>query len=104
MIEIMRNAKGAGIAATQIGVDLSIFIAEVKENPRYPYKPNLPLTVVINPEIEYIEDLGTHFVYEGCLSVPGLRGKAKRYLGVKLRSYDRDGNSFEKEYRGLTAV
>ncbi len=69
LIETMRNANGAGLAATQIAVPLRICIIEVNKNPRYPYKPDIPLTVLINPKITFLTDERI-YVYEGCLSVP----------------------------------
>ncbi len=104
LIATMRSAHGAGIAAPQVGEPWRIFVVEVNQNPRYPYKPPIPLTVVVNPEIYYEKSLGTHFVYEGCLSVPNMRGKVQRYLGVRLKGWDRYGQIYEQEYRGLSAA
>jgi peptide deformylase len=103
LITTMRAAGGAGLAANQVGVPLRIAVAEVEGvNPRYPYKPPIPLTVIVNPEIE---PLGTETVKinEGCLSVPGLRGVVERQVEVRIRYLDRDGNRHDEVKRGLTA-
>ena len=73
LIDTMRHANGAGIAANQVGVPIRIATIEVGDNPRYPYKPRIPLTVVVNPIIEPIDDELVE-INEGCLSVPNLRG------------------------------
>jgi peptide deformylase len=103
MIETMRAAGGAGLAANQVGVPLRIAVAEVDgTSPRYPYKPPIPLTVVVNPAIEPVGE-ETVEINEGCLSVPGLRGVVERHVEVRLRYLDRDGNRREEIKRGLTA-
>jgi len=103
MIETMRHANGAGLAANQVGELVRVAIAEVRPgNPRYPYKPPIPLTVMVNPEIEPLDD-DVFEVNEGCLSVPGLRGNLPRYVNVHVRYLDRDGNPHEEVRRGLTA-
>lgn len=102
MIDTMRDANGAGIAANQIGIPARIFVIEIGDNPRYPYKPKVPLTVVINPEIEPLSD--TVFVSnEGCLSVPQMRADVPRFVEIGVRYFDRDGNKVEKEVRGYSA-
>ncbi|HKQ17400.1 MAG TPA: peptide deformylase, partial [Solirubrobacterales bacterium] len=79
MIETKRAADGAGIAAPQVGESLRIALAEVEGvNRRYPYKPPIPLTVVVNPRIEPVGD-EVFLNNEGCLSVPGLRGDLPRH-------------------------
>jgi peptide deformylase len=102
MIETMRAAGGAGLAANQIGELVRIAVIEVDGNPRYPYKPPIPLTVIVNPEIE---PLGpeTVAINEGCLSVPDLRGEVPRFLEIRVRYLDRDGVSHDEVRRGLTA-
>ena len=85
MIDTMKAANGAGIAAPQIGESWRIFLVHGSgSNPRYPYKPAIPLTVFINPVIEVLEDGHTpmHMI-EGCLSVPGMRGKVSRASRVR---------------------
>ena len=102
MIDTMRHANGAGLAANQVGELLRIAVAEVRDNPRYPYKPPIPLTVLVNPEIEPIDD-ETFAVNEGCLSVPDLRGEVERHVNVRVRWLDRDGTPRDEVRRGLTA-
>ncbi len=103
LIETKRAANGAGLAANQVGDLRRIAIAEVTPgNPRYPYKPELPLTVMINPVLEPVGD-ATVLINEGCLSVPGLRGDVPRAVTVRMRYLDRDGAPQEREVRGLSA-
>jgi peptide deformylase len=103
LIDTRRAADGAGLAAPQIGKSLRIAVAEVDGvNPRYPYKPPIPLTVIVNPELEPIGS-ETVAINEGCLSVPGLRGVVDRQVEVRLRYLDRDGEVHEEVKRGLTA-
>src|SRR5690242_14527817 len=87
LIETMRDANGAGIAATQVHRPIRIFVVEVKDNPRYPYKPNIPLTIMVNPVIEPLTT-ETFENYEGCLSVPNLRGVVDRYAEVRVTGFD----------------
>jgi len=102
MIETTRDASGAGLAANQVHETLRIAVIEVRENnPRYPYKPPIPLTVIVNPVIEPLGD-ATIEINEGCLSVPGLRGTLQRFEAVRVRYLDRDGEEHEEVRRGLT--
>ncbi len=101
LIDTMRDANGAGIAANQIGVPVRIAVMEVTHNPRYPYKPPIPLTVAINPVIEALDgEMVT--VNEGCLSVP-LRGDVLRNVNIRVRYLDRHGQEHHETMRGLTA-
>jgi peptide deformylase len=102
LIDTMRAAGGAGLAANQIGELLRIAVVEVDHNPRYPYKPPIPLTVIVNPVVEPV-DAETVEINEGCLSVPGLRGTVDRHVSVRVRSVDRDGGEHDEIRRGLTA-
>jgi peptide deformylase len=103
LVDTVRAANGAGIAATQIGVGLRVCLAEVRPgNPRYPYKPLIPLTVMVNPELEILTD-ERFACYEGCLSVPDLRGVAPRATHVRVRAVDPDGRPLEFDVRGLSA-
>ena len=103
MIETMRAANGAGLAANQVAETLRIAVAEVRPgNPRYPYKPPIPLTVMVNPLIEPL-DAEIAEINEGCLSVPNLRGEVPRHVNVRLRYLDREGAEHEEIKRGLTA-
>src|SRR4051794_26122365 len=91
MIETMRAASGAGLAANQVGSLRRIAVVEVPEggNPRYPYKPPIPLTVMVNPVLEPAGD-EVFSVNEGCLSVPGLRGDLERFVAGRARHLDRN--------------
>lgn len=102
LIDTMRHANGAGIAAPQIGELLRIVTIEVNQNPRYPYKPRIPLTVVVNPVVEFLDDEMVE-VNEGCLSVPNMRGNVFRHVNVRVRYLDRDGVEHDEVKRGLTA-
>ena len=103
MIETMRAANGAGLAANQVGETVRVAVVEVREgNPRYPYKPPLPLTVVVNPVIEPLDE-EVEQINEGCLSVPDLRGEVPRHMNIRLRYLDREGGEHEDVRRGLTA-
>jgi peptide deformylase len=102
LIATMRHANGAGLAANQVGVPMRIAAIEVGDNPRYPYKPRIPLTIVVNPIIEPVDD-ETVEINEGCLSVPNLRGTVTRFVNVRVRYLDRDGNAHDEIKRGLTA-
>ena len=103
LIETKRAAHGAGLAANQVGETLRVAVVEVEPgNPRYPYKPPVPLTVLVNPVLEPVGD-GTVEIVEGCLSVPDLRGAVPRHEAVRVRYLDRDGNEREEVRRGLTA-
>lgn len=101
LVDTMRAANGAGLAATQIGVHQRVVVMEVTHNPRYPYKPPLPLTVAINPVIEAIDDELVE-INEGCLSVP-VRGNVMRHVSIRVRYLDRDGAAHDEIRRGLTA-
>ena len=102
MVETMRAAGGAGLAANQVGSLLRIAVAEVDRNPRYPYKPPIPLTVMVNPVIEPLDE-ETEAINEGCLSVPDLRGEVDRHVRVRVRRLDRDGAEHDEVRLGLTA-
>ena len=99
LIDTMHDANGAGIAANQIGVPLRVATIEVNHNPRYPYKPPIPLTIVVNPIIEPLDDEVVE-INEGCLSVPNLRGTVSRHVNVRVRYLDRDGNAHDEIKRG----
>src|SRR5580693_4654619 len=82
LVATMRAANGAGLAATQIGADLRICVIEVDNNPRYPYKPAIPLTILVNPVVTFLTD--ERFENnEGCLSVPWLRGNVQRATEIR---------------------
>jgi peptide deformylase len=103
LIETKRAANGAGLAANQVAEPLRIAVVEVtRRNPRYPYKPPVPLTVMVNPVIEPLDDEVAD-INEGCLSVPNLRGEVPRHLSLGVRYLDREGREQEEVRRGLTA-
>lgn len=102
LIETMRAAKGAGLAATQIGVAKRVCVIEVADNPRYPYKPPIPLTVLINPVITVMGP--ERFAnYEGCLSVPNIRGIVRRPTRIRVTALDRAGAELDQVVEGLSA-
>jgi peptide deformylase len=102
LIDTMHAANGAGIAAPQVGELVRITTIEVTKNPRYPYKPPIPLTIVINPVIEFLDDELVE-VNEGCLSVPNMRGNVMRHVNIRVRYLDRFGVEHDEIKRGLTA-
>jgi len=102
LIETMHDANGAGLAANQIYTPIRICAIEIKDNPRYPYKPNYPLTVLVNPEITKLTD-ETFGNVEGCLSVPNLRGEVQRCPIIRVKGQGRSGAPIDVEVRGLTA-
>lgn len=102
MIDTMRDANGAGIAANQIGIPYRIFVIEVNDNPRYPYKPSIPLTIAINPSIEFLSKQ-TFVSNEGCLSVPQIRADVERHVEIGVTYYDREGRKQSHQVRGYSA-
>jgi peptide deformylase len=103
MFDTMRAADGAGLAAPQIGVPLRIMIFGVDANPRYPDIESVPTTVLINPEFE-VTDEGQVSGWEGCLSVPGMRGWVPRSRGVRYRGFDQHGERLERDASGFHAI
>jgi len=102
MIETMHDASGAGLAANQVHNPVQVCVMEVNDNPRYPYKPKIPLTILVNPQLTPLSE--TKFEnYEGCLSVPDLRGVVRRYVELRVQAWDRHGNQIDAEVRGITA-
>jgi peptide deformylase len=90
MVETMREYDGAGLAANQVHALRQIAVIEVQKNPRYPDAPEIPLTVVINPVVTpVVEDKEDG--WEGCLSVPDMRGVVPRFTAVRLECLDREG-------------
>jgi peptide deformylase len=102
LVETMRDANGAGIAATQVYEPVRICVVEIDANPRYPYKPNWPLTILVNPVVD-VTLAETFLNFEGCLSVPNLRGQVLRSTGVRVRGWDRHGGDVDFHVKGLTA-
>jgi peptide deformylase len=103
MFDTMEAADGAGLAATQIGVLQRIMIFGVEKNPRYPEADEVPMTVLINPEYSVISDEVLGF-WEGCLSVPGMRGYVERRARIKYRGFDQFGMLIEREAEGFHAI
>ena len=103
MVETMRDAHGVGIAAPQVHVSKQIIVIEVSpENPRYPNQAAVPLTVLLNPTITEHEE-STEEGWEGCLSVPDLRGLVPRWTRVKVSGLDRQGQAVEVDAKGFFA-
>lgn len=102
LFDTMAAANGAGLAAPQIGVDLQVVIFGFGRNARYPDAPPVPSTVLINP---VIEPIGTAMEegWEGCLSVPGLRGVVPRHARIRYRGFDAHGNAIDREADGFHA-
>jgi len=90
MVETMREYSGAGLAANQVHTPVQIAVIEVTANPRYPDAPEIPLTVLVNPVVTRITD-EMEEGWEGCLSVPDMRGRVPRYTAVRLECHDREG-------------
>ena len=102
LIETMHDADGAGLAAIQVYEPIRICAVEVRNNPRYPYKPPIPLTILVNPVLTPVSD-EQFDNYEGCLSVPNLRGSVNRHVDIRVRYLDRNGVAHDEVKRGLTA-
>jgi peptide deformylase len=102
MDDTMRSLNGAGLAAPQIGVSLRVVIFEVLHNPRYPEAGEVPYTVLINPQLTPLGD-ETEDGWEGCLSVPGLRGLVPRYARLRYRGYDANGLPVDRTVAGFHA-
>jgi peptide deformylase len=102
MDDTMRALSGAGIAAPQIGESLRVVIFELRENPRYPHVAPVPYTVLVNPVLTPLgaeEDQG----WEGCLSVPGLRGLVPRFHRLRYQGLDQDGVAIDRTVEGFHA-
>ena len=102
MFETMHAANGAGLAAPQIGVDLQLVIFGFKHNERYPDAPPVPETVLINPAITPLGDEEEEG-WEGCLSVPGLRGVVPRFARIRYSGFDAHGRPIDREAEGFHA-
>lgn len=105
LIETMVEYDGAGLAAPQVHVSQQIVVFEVEGNPRYPDADSIPLTVLINPKITPLNER-VEEDWEGCLSVPDLRGKVPRYTQVRIEAYDRKGkklNYVAKDFHARVA-
>ncbi|MFT4171048.1 MAG: peptide deformylase [Rhodocyclaceae bacterium] len=96
MFDTMHHLSGAGLAAPQIGVDLRLVIFGFSHNERYPHAHEVPETVLINPVLEPLSD-DMENGWEGCLSVPGLRGLVPRYQSLRYSGFDQFGQRIERE-------
>ncbi len=103
LIATMHEYDGAGLAAPQVHVLKRAVVMQVENNPRYPDSPPIPLTVLINPVIEPLGDEEIE-VWEGCLSVPGIRGKVPRHARIRLRARDRRGREIDEIHEGFPAA
>ncbi len=102
MFETMVAANGAGLAAPQIGVNLQLVIFGFKTNPRYPDAPVVPETVLINPVLTPLsEDMDD--AWEGCLSVPGMRGLVPRWSALRYEGFDQFGKRISRGVDGFHA-
>jgi len=102
MDDTMRALNGAGLAAPQIGVSLRVVIFEVRRNRRYPDAEEVPYTVLVNPELSFPEN-ETEDGWEGCLSVPGLRGLVPRHRQLRYTGFDADGQPLDRRVDGFHA-
>ncbi|TXH73086.1 peptide deformylase [Thiobacillus sp.] len=95
MQDTMRSLNGAGLAAPQIGIGLQVVIFEVAANPRYPDAENVPFTVLINPVLTPLSDV-MEDGWEGCLSVPGMRGLVPRHVSLRYQGFDAAGQPIDR--------
>lgn len=102
MIDTMRHSNGAGLAAPQIGVDLQVVVFEVEHNPRYPDAEKVPFTVLANPVLTPLGDLMEEG-WEGCLSLPGLRGLVSRHAELRYQGFDAEGGVIDRTVEGFHA-
>jgi len=103
LLDTMRAANGAGLAAPQIGVDLQVVIfGSYDRNPRYPDRPVVPPTVLVNPVITPLGE-ATEDDWEGCLSVPGMRGVVPRWSRIRYTGFDQYGDPIDREAQGFHA-
>ena len=102
LMDTMNAEDGAGLAAPQIGVGLRVVVFGFDHNPRYPHAEPVPRTVLVNPVIEPCSEKREEG-WEGCLSVPGLRGSVERYMHIRYTGFDPHGNAVEREARGFHA-
>ncbi|MDC3024078.1 peptide deformylase [Alphaproteobacteria bacterium] len=104
LILTMRKLNGAGLAANQIFYNLRICIIELQNNIRYKHLPKIPLTILINPKIRVLDKNATFNSYEGCLSVPNLRGVVKRFTKIQVDYYDENKCFHSKKVVGFPAI
>lgn len=113
LIETMRDADGAGLAAPQIYESVQLVVIEVRSNPRYPNVDSIPLTVLANPKLTpllsapaggKLRDEDSIWLYEGCLSVTGLRGRVQRPRRVRVQGLDAEGEPVDQVWEGFRAA
>lgn len=102
MRDTMQALDGVGLAAPQIGVNLRVVIFGVQKNPRYPDVEEVPETVLINPVITVLDE-ETEDAWEGCLSLPGLRGLVPRFRNIRYQGYDEQGAPIDRTVSGFHA-
>jgi len=102
MRDTMDALQGAGLAAPQIGVNLQVVIFGVEENPRYPDAESVPFTILVNPKLTPMGD-DMEDGWEGCLSVPGMRGLVPRYKHLRYRGFDQYGQTIDRTVSGFHA-
>lgn len=102
MFDTMRAAQGVGLAAPQIGIDLALVIFGFHDSERYPEAPPVPQTVLLNPQITPLAE-DEEDGWEGCLSVPGLRGWVPRFARIRYTGFDLAGHRIEREAEGFHA-
>jgi len=95
MQDTMHSLNGAGLAAPQIGVNLRVVIFGVKKTPRYPDAEEVPYTILINPKLTFVEE-EMEEGWEGCLSVPGMRGLVSRFKKLRYQGYDLNQNPIDR--------
>jgi peptide deformylase len=111
LVDTMRDAKGAGLAAPQIFIPKRVCVIEVTANPRYPTFPEIPLTILVNPRLtpivsnhDVLLDSESILIYEGCLSVPGLRGRVARPRKIRVQAEDAHGAPLDFVWEGVAAA
>lgn len=111
MIETMHDADGAGLAAPQVYESVQLVVIEVRQNPRYPHVEPIPLTILVNPHVtpvqgpvDTLDVTDTIAVYEGCLSVTGVRGRVRRPRKVRIQALDERGRPVDTVWEGFRAA
>ena len=102
MLDTMQARNGAGLAAPQIGINKRVVIFGFEHNPRYPDVEPVPMTILINPVIEILDD-DMEDGWEGCLSIPGMRGVVPRFRNIRYRGFDPHGNPIDRKASGFHA-
>ena len=102
MVETMKEHDGIGLAAVQVHESKQVVVLEVADNPRYPQKPSVPLSVLINPKITPLSN-DIEEDWEGCLSIPELRGRVPRYKSIRVQARDRNGKELDFVASGFHA-